>query len=85
MNEKLKYSLIGASIGLITYLVLESLLWVIGASSNFCLSCSIIVIALNFFPILILNVFGISIFIISSIFYFLIGALMGYLIHRFKK
>ena len=85
MNEKLKYILIGGAIGLISYLILESLIWIIGATSSMCLSCFIIMSILDFLSLWILHLKGVLVFLTSAIFYFLVGALIGYLVHRFKK
>lgn len=84
MNEKLKYGLIGAVIGLSIYLISSFTTQFFFTRNISCIECGILLFGLNFLPLL-FKVKGYSIYFISSIFYFIIGALIGLLVQKFKK
>lgn len=80
-NKKIIY------FGLITmgiYLIISSIVYFIGAKSDFCISCFLTLTIINFLPLL-LKTKGYSLILVSSVFYFLLGALIGYLVQKFKK
>lgn len=84
MNEKLKYGLIGGSIGLLSYLIISFTFQFVFTRNISCIECGIILFGINFLP-LIFKIKGYLIYFISSIFYFLVGVLIGYLVLKFKK
>lgn len=85
MNEKIKNSLIGGSVVLGIYIILQVITLIILSLSNFCLLCAGILIFLDFIPLLIFNIKGWAAYFISAIFYFALGALVGFLIEKFRK